>query len=355
MSANISFTIDDDLLEAAGTVVPGEKSPLSLLKGNGSTATGEQAARLKSAGVVDAADKAKAEYIPVLETLARTRMAVTLQFSAGSRLFEMAVAFPGKGNGSAASVSLVHDSRKVVVNAPAAAEDVFRMIDENVGHSRMTSSDFAGTFRADEAIALFALMDLQRSVVLRALADEMTPKETSFDLAIVKARITGGKEGYQSLSSVGQAMLGLSSATAAGKAESGLKSLADRKLVVGDGGKYRLAEALKHLAGRIPVIDSFVKVTVGKLDESDRLVYGSFLSLQAGVNDILYVERHGDELDVKAISGMQLSRLIAMSLTEPDFIQPPAAGTSEEKKFCIGCGATVKANDRFCPACGKKV
>lgn len=326
MSTNISFTIDEDLLEAAGTVVPGEKSPLSILKGNGSTIAKDRMARLGSSGVVDANGKAREEYRPVLEALSRARALTTLRYCAGSRLYEIVVSFSGdQGTGSLA-VSALHGDHEVTVQSPAAVEEVFTFLDQNIGHSKQASADFSGKFSADEAVALFALADLERSALLHALADETDLKDRAFELPAIIGRAVNRKESFQSLSFVVQSRLGLSAPPQPAQVKSGLKALTDKKLVTQENTKYQLIEALSLVAGRLPVIDGFVTVEIGRLDSNDNLVYASFTALVGGVNDILYFEPHNNGIIVKSISGMQLVGLIAKALTDPGMVKLPAPG-----------------------------
>ena len=60
MAEKNSFTIDEDLLEAAGAMLPGRKSPISLFQRKGGQVPGDAAARIRAAGILDASGSNKA-------------------------------------------------------------------------------------------------------------------------------------------------------------------------------------------------------------------------------------------------------------------------------------------------------
>lgn len=363
MSSKTSLAIDEDLLDALGQAVPGQKSPLSILdvKATGKVAA-EKTARLQSAGIIDAAGNVKPQYLQVLDALAKARNVATLKYTAGSRLFEFIVSFPDSK--SSPAISVLHDSNQLIIEAPAAVEEAFTLIDQNIGHSKLASSNFSSKLSVEEAMALFALMDLERAANLRAIADGAALKSKAYDLSAIMGKVVNRKETFQSLEFVLQSGLELAAPPTSAQVESGLKSLVDKKLVTQEGSKFRLSEELSHLAGRLPIIDNYVSLESGRLDPNDKLIYANFTALQAGVNDILYLENHDQEVVVRSISGMQLVGLIAKFLNEPDAIklptptktapQPTQTAPVNRKRYCRECGKELEPNSKFCQNCGNK-
>jgi hypothetical protein len=146
--------------------------------------------------------------------------------------------------------------------------------------------------------------------------------------------------------------------------ESAFKTLAEKGFVVRQGAKFRLSDALYAVAGRLLIIDSFVVIETGRLDESGTMSGGSFISLQAGVNDLLYIEGHAEEIIVKFITGFELMDLIGKFLSDPTLLTtpdqvPPSDSvrqpvTAGGKKFCPQCGTQISDGKKFCPQCGAK-
>jgi len=148
-----TFTIEEDLLEAAGAMLPGEKSPISLIKGKGGQVPGDAAARIRAAGILDGAGQIKQEYRHAFSTLAQARGFARLKYSAGEKIFEFLVYFPADGSGA---VSLLHNGNRLIVEDPPAIDQTFRLMDQHIGHSFLSSTTFNGEFSQPEALALFA-------------------------------------------------------------------------------------------------------------------------------------------------------------------------------------------------------
>jgi len=359
MSSKISFTIEADLLNALGQLVPGEKSPLSIFNVKDGKKPADKTQRLQATGLLDPSGKIRSEYSLVLDTLAKAMNVSSLKYTAGSKLFEFIVTFPNvKGT---PSISALHDGNQVIIQSPAGVEDAFTLIDQNVGHSKLSSSGFSGKFSPEEAMALLALMDLERAANLHAIADGAAVKSTTFDLAAIVDKVAKCAKTLQSLEYALQAQLELSTQPTADPVGAGLKGLVDKKLVSLQNGNYQLSDVASHFAGRLPIIDNFVSVEAGKFDGDGKLIYANFTALQAGVNDILYFENHDKEIVIKSVSGMELLGLVAKYLNEPDAIKlpiptaaptQPASGAS--KKFCRQCGAPLPPNSKYCETCGNK-
>jgi hypothetical protein len=362
MNEKTSFTIDEDLLEALGSLQPGEKSPLSLLNGTGRQMTGDVMKRLRATGITDASGKIKGEYQHAVDILARTRSFARLKFSAGANLLEFIVYFPTDASGP---VSVLHSGNNLIVEDPPAVDQALALIDQYIGRSILSSTTFNGEFTRPEAIALFALMDLERGALLHGLADGADPANAAFDLPAIVEKVKNPKNTFQSLEFVLQSRIFLEETPTPVLVESGLASLAGKGIVVRKGNSYSLSEALYTITSRFPIIDSFVVAETGKLDQTTTMWGGTFLSLQAGVNDVLYLEGHDQEVIVKCIAAAELLDLVRKILSDPEIItipvQSPAVSAPEKpsaasvRKFCPQCGTPVSEGKKFCNNCGAKI
>jgi hypothetical protein len=363
MNEKTSFTIEEDLLEALGSIQPGEKSPLSLLYGTGRQITGDMIARVRAAGITDASGKIKKEYQHAVGTLAQTRSFARIKFSAGEKILEFIVYFPTDASGP---VSLLHNGNKLVVEDPPGIDQASTLVDLHIGHSILSSTTFNGEFTRVEVLALFALMDLERSTLLHGLADNSDPQNAAFDLLAIMDRVKNPKKNFQSFEFVIQSRIILEGTPAPGQIENGLASLAAKGMVLRQGALYSLSDALYTIASRFLIIDSFVVGETGKLDQTNTMWGGTFLSLQAGVNDVLYLEGHDQEVIVRCITAAELLDLMRKILSDPEIItipvQPPqvsspqkSTATDSDKKFCPQCGTQVSGGKKFCNNCGAKI
>lgn len=357
-----TFTIEEDLLEAAGAMLPGEKSPISLIKGKGGQVPGDAAARIRAAGILDGAGQIKQEYRHAFSTLAQARGFARLKYSAGEKIFEFLVYFPADGSGA---VSLLHNGNRLIVEDPPAIDQTFRLMDQHIGHSFLSSTTFNGEFSQPEALALFALMDLERKTLLHGLADGADPQNAVFSLDAIMEQVNNPNKNFQSLEFILQSRIILAGPPAQVQIESGLKSLAGKGMVRQQNSGFSLSTGLYEISSRFLIMDSFVVLESCRLDQDNTMWGGSFLSLQAGVNDILYLEGHAEEVIVKCITAGELLDLMNTILSDPEFIAlPPAESRAETtpgpasapvKKFCPQCGGQLTEGKKFCNKCGAKI
>jgi hypothetical protein len=361
MAEKITFTIEEDLLGAAGAMLPGEKSPLSLLKGTGDQISGDPKTQIRAAGILDASGKIKQEYHHAFDTLAQARGFARLKFSAGEKIFEFLVYFP---TDSSEPVSLLHNGNKLIVEDPSGIDQAFKLMDQHIGHSFLSSTTFNGEFSQPEALALFALMDLERKILLHGLADSADPQNATFNLATIMDQVKNPKKNFQSLEFVLQSRIILTGQPKEDQIESGLISLAGKGMIRQQSSGFSLSADLYEITSRFLIMDSFVVLESLRLDKDNTMWGGSFLSLQAGVNDVLYLEGHGEEVILKCITAGELMDLMNNILSDPTFIKLPAAEPSmasqpipgaTSHRHCTRCGADVADGKKFCSKCGAKV
>ena len=361
MAKNNTFTIEEDLLEAAGAMLSGEKSPISLLKGKGGQVPGDAAARIRAAGILDGAGQIRQEYRHAFSTLAQARGFARLKFSAGEKIFEFLVYFP---TDSSEAVSVLHNGNRLVVEDPPGIDQAFRLMDQHIGHSFLSSTTFNGEFSQKEVLALFALMDLERKTLLHGLADGTEPQNAVFSLDAIMDQVKNPKKNFQSLEFILQSRIIQNGSPTPVQIESGLKSLGEKGMVRQQSGGFSLSASLYEMTSRFLIMDSFVVLESLRLDKDNTMWGGSFLSLQAGVNDILYLEGHAEEVIVKCITAGELLDLMNNILSDPTFIGIPAADPQQASppapastlgRHCTTCGADVAEGKKFCSKCGAKV
>lgn len=361
MTEKTTFTIDEDLLGAAGTILPGDKSPLSLLQGTESPVPGHAAARLRAAGITDASGTIRQEYRHAFDTLAQARGFARLKFSAGEKVFEFLVYFPADAS---VPVSLLHNGNRLVVEDPAGINQAFMLMDQHIGHSLLSSTTFNGEFTREEVLALFALMDLERKTLIHGIADNAEPQNVVFDLATIMEQVRNPYRNFQSLEFVVQSRIILDGQLTQDRIERGLAGLAGKGLLSQTGSGFLLNDGLYQVASRFLIMDSFMILESCRLDQDNTMWGGSFISLQAGVNDILYLEGHAEEIIVRCITAGELMEFVNNILSDASFIpipsqspvQPDAASPlPASHRHCTQCGAEIPPGKKFCGKCGFKI
>jgi len=174
------------------------------------------------------------------------------------------------------------------------------------------------------------MMDLERKTLLNGLADGADPQNTVFSLDAIMEQVNNPKKNFQSLEFILQSRIILAGPPAQVQIESGLKSLAGKGMVRQQNSGFSLSTGLYEISSRFLIMDSFVVFESCRLDQDNTMWGGSFLSLQAGVNDILYLEGHAEEVIVKCITAGELLDLMNTILSDPEFIAlPPAESRAE--------------------------
>ncbi len=264
-------------------------------------------------------------------------------------------------------VSLVHNGSQFVVHDPLEVTTAFTLIDQYIGHSILSSTTFNGEFTQPEALALFALMDLEREYLFSMdLPTVSDPQNPGFDLPAIINQVKTPKKNFQSLEFVLQSRIILESIPAPEQIEGGLKILAGKGLVLQQGTRYSLSDALYAITSRFLIMDSFVVLESGKLDQTNTMWGGTFLSLQAGVNDVLYLEGHGEEIIVKCITAAELLDLVGKFLSDHEIISIPVESQSapsahqpaaaiDKNNLCPSCGTAIPQGKMFCSQCGAKI
>jgi len=358
MNEKTTFTIEEELLGAAGAILPVEKSPLSLLRETKNPVPGDASARMQAAGITESSGRIRQEYLRAFGVLAQARSFARLKFSAGDKIFEFLVYFPADAS---APVSLLHNGNNLVVEDPAGIDQAFMLIDQHIGHSLLSSQTFKGEFSREEALALFALMDLERKTLIHGIADNTEPRNAVFDLATIMGQVKNPYRNFQSLEFVLQSRIIPGDPLTPDRIGQGLAGLAGKGLIQQNDSGFMLGDGLYQIASRFLIMDSFVILESARLDQNNTMWGGSFLSLQAGVNDVLYLEGHAEEIIVRCITAGELMELANSILSDPSFIpvtpEVPAqqAGASPARRHCTQCGAEIADGKKFCGKCGARV
>jgi hypothetical protein len=256
-------------------------------------------------------------------------------------------------------VSLTHRGKSIVIDDPAITSDIFSLIDQNTGHSGLLGVPFSARFSREEAVTLCVLLDLERTGQLMALAQETAPENMGFELDQITARAMKKRETFQSLAFVYRSLLGIDAGAASGLVKEGLSRLVVKGTILKEGTKYCPAETLWLLSGRFPVIDSILTIEAMTIGDDKKVTAGRFISLQAGVNDLLYFESDGNEVAIRSITGLTLLELVSRFLSKPPLAaletgaDRGVSGTSISS--CPQCGSRIKPGQKFCNYCGSKI
>ncbi|MBN1146442.1 MAG: zinc ribbon domain-containing protein [Anaerolineales bacterium] len=366
MGAVAQIRLHKSLLPALGKLLPGEKnmlSPLRLSSDREATQQELQDASLLEAGSEDAPGRLKAEHLPWLQILANPASLVDLRFSASGQFQQFSLYYSGADE---PPVLLMNAGEGLLVERPADTASILDGLVQFSSDSLVASFDFQAALPYQQALALAALVDLQRRQAARAFAD----------LAAADARAVSADEAARWIAAcpddprwlVALIRKPSEEAPSAARLQADLNLLAERGFCEALGQGYALSPSMLPLGNRLAMADRLYTLDVARMGSGGRAAVVSITALQGGVNDFLQIEFQGDEILFTSLSPMAFLDQAAYYLEKggaelPDLAQP--AGTTEPQTppqtppqaalACAQCGQPLSANARFCPKCGAPV
>jgi hypothetical protein len=297
-------------------------SPVSPL-GRGSPLDGAELASLGQRGWFDAGGRLEPTLGRALEALATSRAATQISLAVGNRVFEHVVTFASDGS-RRVSLSTVPDG--LVLRDPAPVDTLLAGVQEYVGASVLRAVPFEAELDVASGVLLAALLDMQRRATLRARAESSPPTPAAVDPRALADVATRAPEGWYWLVSIlrmalGDAMPSLDEATVTrslfllermGHVQSSVQGVV-------------LSTPPFALASRLLAIDVLLRVRAVRLAETGVVQATSFVSLHAGVQDVLLVDAAGGAVRFLATAAAAVLESVRLLVTDPDALGPVAS------------------------------
>jgi hypothetical protein len=351
------FTINAQLLSALGSLWQGTPTQVSPFR-YGKTSGTEEKAALTAAGICDAGGHLSPDVRPALDVLGNAQAFTRMYITGGPNAHEYIVYFTADGR----SASLINIGGNVQINCPSVADLFIGMVSQTLGSSLYRNATLEADLAPDEALALSAMIDLQRQAFLRSLAASQESAPIIIELSSVEDVLSGPDRSFQWLNNVIRELV-TSENVRSPQVPAALASLAEKGLVKQTGTAWCLSDEAAFLARRMLVIDTSVVLTAGHLAPEGDVSVAGFTCLQAGVHDLLYIDTSAGTVGIQAISSAAVLEFIRTFMTNPDALkklvvpstprQPDV--TSQKRKFCPQCGAQITEGKMFCNKCGTKI
>lgn len=359
MSDSVSFSIGRQHLAALGRLVPGSKTTISPLQGDGTQGLGEDdRLELRRRGILGENDGIVPELRPTLELLAGARGYTSVRFRASTDVLEYNVYF-GPDAGRVVAVTPSDDGLLVEEPAPTAA--FLEGVRAYSGGSIIRVCEFDEELPMDQALTLCALLDLQRRAVLRAFADGTELPQIGYSAGAVRKAMAETEPNTQWLVSIVQDLRGSEMTVDERDVEGALRALSGAGHVIHTGAGYVLGETTAVLGSRFLMFDTMTNVWSGREDEDGTVFDVQFLCAQAGVHEILFIECSERQCTLTTLNSEALLAYVAHFLEEPSALEEMMEELAAEEAavrqqaFCPNCGSTVGAEDRFCSSCGHRL
>lgn len=360
--AEIQFVLDLNSLIGLGEFIPGEQSLISPMR-PGIKLTPEQVSVLKGKGILDDSGKIAPTFLPALETIANAGYYTQVRLNGSGNYLESMVYFSRDCKNS---VALFTTGEGLLVSNPAPVQDIVRALKEYIGESSLQNMDFHAEISFEEALALSAVIDLQRRALLKAMAGDLDPDDSGFPVEAVYQETVKENDNAQWLVTLLREMTGVSPDRSG--LEKALGSLAAAGLVRMKDGSCHLTGQTRGLANQFMLTNNLLSIRSGREMPGNEVAQVGFVCLQAGVTGLLTIQTAEDNLlQLTVLPAAALFRFVEMYLSDPVAIQmlipdqaeeaEPASGKTEKTEGsggagCPACGKANPADVRFCLECG---
>ncbi len=348
------YVINTGLFGAVGNIWAGAPTSISPFHYGKAQAPGTvEKQALAKAGICDANGQILPAVRPALDVLG-TANAFTRIYLSGAQIPAECIVYFAQNR---VPVSLLNVGGDMQIDFPAATETFVSMVAQGIGSSIYRSVPFNATLTHDEALALAAMIDLQRKQALRSVADEQVPVIVESDVPALRAITSRKGDNTQWLINVVLDLLSLDGIPSEDRLRSALESLVQKGFALKHASSYRLSEATLALARRMLIFDAALTLTSGYLGTSGLLNVAGFTCLQAGIHDLLVIDAGVDLVTIQSVSSASVLDSLQTYLTDAKVLEnldTPVAETAapQIRKFCPQCGTTIQPGRKFCGSCG---
>jgi len=303
MDEKIDIVVKPEMLRSIGRSWDGGMTGLSpfLFEMKDRAPLDKQA--MVTAGICDKDGKILDRLRPAFEVLAGAQGFTRIYFTLSpGHVFEY-ICYATKDGRTASIINEAGDQR---INYPAANEVALGGIMQIIGRSVVRNCDFKADLTAAETLVLAALMDLQRKEFLKAIADDKEQGPILITKEKIAPIVSESEQNYQWLVSIFKEMLDVRGTFMAEVIPEALNGLISKGLVKKEGGFYGLGDTLLHLSRRMLLIDRYITMVSGRLDEDNKLALTGFTCLQTGSDDFLMVDTAKASAHMETISSASL-------------------------------------------------
>lgn len=277
--------------------------------------TEEDKLRLIEKGIIKDDNTIEADYYPMLEILAHTDGFVDTTFRRGPIKARKQIIYKGDRK-----VSAVYQGEEATFNIPSNPGAMVKFIGEYMGRSSLTGSDLDLELKADEVFFLAVVIDLYRKAVFSSYAKEEVFVYTGFSKEDLLEAANNIRENSQSLAFHILLINGGFPQFIMEEIEKALENMTQKGLIQKDNDIFRPVGETLLFAGNFLILENIIEVVVGQVNKNN-LYRSSFMLLQAGPMDVLYLEKSENNILMECLSPIKAEELIAIVLdSKPNIV-----------------------------------
>lgn len=314
---SVDLRLDAKAFVGLGAFSETAQSLISPWNGADVRVSEETRARLTAAGAIDA-QGVRQELRSSLHALASATASTSLTFLGSDVLIELLLWT--SGDRRTVGVSAASDDT-LRLQDPPPTEAVLSAIGDLVGHSGLRALDLTLQLPIDDAFVVAAIVDTQRRGLLRRFASNGETSEPTVGVTEISAAVDEASKGEPGLLDA-VARLCPTGAPDAGRVAHAVARLSRGGIVEGNPSAVRLVGPLAELPSHFPLIRAEVELGNACISNADVRRLG-FICLQAGVSDLLLVERVEDQVRFEVVSADTVVGYLECFLRTPDFGRGP--------------------------------
>lgn len=312
--ARAEFLVSVDILPILATLAGenfGELSPWTKYKRLEVIKEGHWAL-LKAAGLCDEAGKLNEEIALTIKKLANPGRMVNLHLLSGDTSVEHLIYFCGDHS---EAIFLASKKESLLFRSPAPIDAIVTSFGQYIGYSGLVSSGLDVLLSFQESLLFAALVDLFRRRVLSSFSHMTEPEKGGVSKELILKAANETPLDGQWLVSVLKTFAECDNLTLK-ELENGLETLEKQKLIAKVENDYVLFGDGFYFADGFLLISQVLRAEVF-LDKGDgTATKSSMLCLQAGLHDILFLEKEDGGMRLRAVSSRHTVDTIGVLLAE---------------------------------------
>lgn len=335
MESNVDFTLAPEYFSALGDLLHAGISSVSPYAGL-DVSEARQVTRevMIAAGIMDASGNIFPAVRKVLDLLARTEAFTRVYLSDNADLFEQTI-YRDPDGGDPVSLTTVQDGLRV--RYPAAVDELLEALRQNIGETVIRNIDFQAEIARDEAVVLGAIVDIYRKRVLASYASDAELDMSPITPDAILRMIKDTPPSPQWLSAIVGGIFRDAPAVDGAGVQGALDKLSASGYAAKKAGGFVGSEDVQWMAGRLLILDRALHMESGAATPGG-VVYIGFSCLQAGVHDLLYLERNRDYLALEGMSSAGVIDLAEQFLSRPEALKDMVEKPSVESTVLYGKG-----------------
>jgi RNA polymerase subunit RPABC4/transcription elongation factor Spt4 len=358
MADRIDITLSKEQFQYIGSLQDGEKTTASPFHSSETKAPASEEDQkvLMDLGVIAGHNKIHQKYKQTFSQLAKPASFTWVTYGGIGPYSSFIIFFH-----DAKSISLFETEKSFRIQDPAPTEELLIMLNQYFGTSFFSTSDATEVLSFDEALVLFAVIDLRRRQLLIDILENSPPKPAQMSIDVIADWLSLKKQNYHWFVTRLREYLEPADVLSQETITKGLTQLTKRGLVAEKDGKYLPSKMTEIVSNRFTILGNNLTLYSGRVAEKDEVTHLKVEVIGANLSDLMLWEIvDNDKVHISFPSPLALTFMLSAFLDSPDFIKdiqgkPLKIVKKADELICEKCKMPLSPDSKFCKHCGEVV